>query len=117
MPPGQTASAGDTSGDGSTAKTLRCALTGEEISAEEAYWAPPLVTAKELATTIASTAFRAPGELPQLLFAEQPDVPYSPSARDKLAAHRTVEQLKIIGPILLIAGLIIIIIVFTMGGT
>lgn len=116
LPPDQTANAGDTSGDAPTAPTVRCALTGEEISAEEAYWAPPLVTAKELVSMIATKAFRSPGELKQVLFAEQPNVPYSPRARDELASRRTTEQLKLIGPILLIVVLIVAIIYLAVGG-
>jgi hypothetical protein len=119
LPPDQTANSDDTShtsGDAPTAPTVRCALTGEEISADEAYWAPPLVTAKELVSTITTKAFRSPGELKQMLFEEQPDVPYSPRARDQLAARRTTEQLKLIGPILLIVVVIVVIIYFAVGG-
>src|SRR5207247_10956058 len=56
-------------------------LTGVPVSAEEAYWAPPLVTARELVTTIVSNLLRTPGNLGHALFAEQPNVPYAQEDR------------------------------------
>jgi hypothetical protein len=109
-PHSPTANAGGTSGDTSTAEPLRCALTGEVISPEEAYWAPPLVTVEQLFDTIRSTLKENPGHLPQVLFAEQPDVPYSPQARDQLGDLRSKEQLKLMGVlllVLLVIGLIV----------
>jgi hypothetical protein len=88
--------------DASTGETVRCALTGEEISADEAYWAPPLVTFQELASTVFTTLKNNPGDLGRVLFAEQQDVPYSPNARDELASRRTTEQLKLLGVLLLV---------------
>ncbi|GEM_PF-438083 len=85
---------------------LRCALTGKPITAEEAYWAPPLVTAKELIGTLATTAVRAPGNLGHILFDEQPNVPYAPEARQQLGSRRSVEQLKLLLFVLLIAAVI-----------
>jgi hypothetical protein len=85
-----------------TGETVRCALTGEEISAEEAYWAPPVVTFQELASTVFATLKNNPGDLGRVLFAEQQNVPYSPNARDELASRRTTEQLKLLGVLLLI---------------
>jgi hypothetical protein len=85
-----------------TGETVQCALTGEEIPAEEAYWAPPLVTFQDLTSTVFSTLKSNPGDLGRVLFAEQPDVPYSPNARDELASRRTTEQLKLLGLLLLV---------------
>jgi hypothetical protein len=88
--------------DTSTGETVRCALTGEEVRADEAYWAPPLVTFQNLMSTVFSTLKSNPGDLGRVLFAEQPNVPYSPNARDELASRRTTEQLKLLGVLLLI---------------
>ena len=85
---------------------LRCALTGKPISAEEAYWAPPLVTARELVSAIWTNLLRSPGNLGHLLMAEQPNVPYDPEARDQLGARRSAEQLKLLVGLLVIIALI-----------
>ncbi|KAB8145226.1 hypothetical protein F8S13_05195 [Chloroflexia bacterium SDU3-3] len=86
---------------------LFCALTGKPVSPEEAYWAPPLITTKELLSTIFSTLFSAPGNLGQILMAEQPNVPYAPDARPLLAQRRSAEQVKLLLILLLIAAVIL----------
>jgi hypothetical protein len=91
-----------------SAGTVRCALTGKEISADEAYWAPPLVTTGELVRTLASTLFRNPANLSNVLFGEQPDVPYAPEAREELASRRTSEQVKLLLLLLLIVAVIVV---------
>jgi hypothetical protein len=85
---------------------LVCALTGRPISADEAYWAPPLVTARELVTTVLGNLFRSPGNLGYILFAEQPNVPYAQDVREQLAARRSAEQLKLLVGLLLVVALI-----------
>ncbi len=85
---------------------LFCALTGKPISAEEAYWAPPLVTTRQLVTTILNTLVRSPGNLGYVLLAEQPNVPYAQDAREQLAARRSTEQLKLLLGLLLVVALI-----------
>ncbi|MCS6881972.1 MAG: hypothetical protein RMK84_08265 [Oscillochloridaceae bacterium] len=87
---------------------LRCALTGVPVSPDEAYWAPPLITARQLITTVITTLFTAPGALGQVLFGELPNVPYAPAAREQLATRRTVEQLKLLGLILLLGALMVV---------
>jgi hypothetical protein len=87
---------------------LRCALTGRSIMPHEAYWAPPLITTRELLSTLVNTALHTPSNLGQVLFGEQPNVPYAPDARSELAARRSTEQLKLLMLILLIAALIIV---------
>jgi hypothetical protein len=87
---------------------LRCALTGRPLQAEEAYWAPPLITARQLLSTIFRTLFTAPGALGQLLLGELPNVPYAPEAREQLAARRTAEQLKILGLLLVVTALLVV---------
>lgn len=85
---------------------LVCALTGRPISAEEAYWAPPLVTARDLVAAILGNLIRSPGNLGHVLLAEQPNVPYAPDARDQLAVRRSAEQLKLLVGLLLLIALI-----------
>jgi hypothetical protein len=94
-----------TPGEQPAAQPLRCSLTGEEISPEEAYWAPPIVTFGDLLRAITSNISR-PALLKQMLLGEQENVPYSPAAREELAARRTTEQLKLLGFLLLILALI-----------
>lgn len=86
---------------------LYCALTGKPISSEEAYWAPPLITAKQLVSTIFSTLTRSPGSLGDVLMAEQPNVPYAQDARDLLASRRSTEQMKLLLGLLVIIALIV----------
>jgi hypothetical protein len=99
--------------DSSTSQTapaaeqpLVCSLTGRSITPAETYWAPPLVTARELVAAVVATVVRAPGNLGHILFAEQPDVPYAQDVRDQLAARRSAEQLKLLVGLLIAAALI-----------
>jgi hypothetical protein len=95
---------------------LYCALSGVPVKAEDAYWAPPLVTARQLVTAIFSNLFRSPGNLGFILFAEQPNVPYAQEARDQLAARRSAEQLKLLAGLLLLVALIVVpILLLTIG--
>jgi hypothetical protein len=87
---------------------LRCALTGRLLNAEEAYWAPPLITTGDLVRTVMQTLFTAPGTLGQVLMADMPNVPYAPEAREQLARRRSVEQVKLLGLLLFIAALLIV---------
>lgn len=86
---------------------VQCALTGKTLRAEDAYWAPPLVTARDLITAVVSN-LRTPGQLGVILFEEQPNVPYDPEARQQLGARRSIEQMKLLGLLLLIAVIIIV---------
>ena len=86
---------------------IYCSLTGQPIDAETAYWAPPLVTARELVAAIVGGALHSPATLGQVLFAEQPNVPYDPAIRAELAARRSSEQLKLLVGLLLAIALII----------
>jgi hypothetical protein len=85
---------------------VRCALTGKEIPASEAYWAPPLITTRQLISTIFSNLVRSPGNLRMILLEKEDDVPYAPDAREDLASRRTIEQLKLLGMLLFILALI-----------
>jgi hypothetical protein len=86
---------------------VQCALTGKLINPKEAYWAPPLVTARQLISTLTTTLLQNPGNLGHILFDEQPNVPYAPQAREELGARRTAEQLKLVVLLLFIAALIL----------
>jgi hypothetical protein len=85
---------------------LYCALTGVPVSSEEAYWAPPLVTFRQLITAITQSLAHSPGTLGTILFAEQPNVPYAPAAREQLATRRSAEQIKLLVGLLLVVALI-----------
>ena len=85
---------------------LYCALTGVPVSTEEAYWAPPLVTFRQLIAAIAHGLTHSPGTLGTVLFAEQPNVPYAPAAREQLAARRSAEQIKLLVGLLLVVAVI-----------
>jgi hypothetical protein len=85
---------------------LRCALTGRALKPEEAYWAPPLITAQDLVRTVFSNLL-TPSVLGAVLFGEQANVPYAPEAREQLAARRSTEQLKLLLLLLLVAALLI----------
>lgn len=85
---------------------LRCALTGRALTPEEAYWAPPLITARQLIATLSTTLLRQPGALGQVLMGDLPNVPYAPEAREQLASRRSAEQLKLLALILLVAALL-----------
>jgi hypothetical protein len=87
---------------------VRCALTGRTVSAEEAYWAPPLISARELVGAIITNLVRTPSNLGHVLFEEQSNVPYHPDARDQLASRRTAEQLKLLLLLLVVAALIVV---------
>ncbi|NJN67926.1 MAG: hypothetical protein HC884_15065 [Chloroflexaceae bacterium] len=86
---------------------VRCALTGKELPSDQAYWAPPLVTAWELIRTVSVTLVRTPGNLGQVLFDNQPDVPYDPEAREQLGARRQAEQLKLLGFLFAVLAVIV----------
>lgn len=94
---------------------LRCALTGKQIHGDEAYWAPPLITTRELIATIWRTLLKNPGALGLILMAEQPNVPYASDARAELGRRRSMEQVKLIGLLLLIAAILIVPIVILVG--
>jgi hypothetical protein len=94
---------------------LHCALTGKLIHPDEAYWAPPLITTRELVTTLVQTMLSTPGAIGQVLMGEQPNVPYAPEARAELGRRRSVEQVKLLALLLVIATLLIVPIVLLAG--
>lgn len=86
---------------------LHCALTGKPVRADEAYWAPPLITTGELIGTLVRTAIRTPSLLGHVLFDEQPNVPYAKEAREQLAARRSTEQLKLLLVVLTLVAVVV----------
>jgi nitrous oxide reductase accessory protein NosL len=68
--------------------------------------APPLVTFRQLITAITQGLTHSPGTLGTILFAEQPNVPYAPAAREQLATRRSAEQIKLLVGLLLVVALI-----------
>lgn len=87
---------------------LYCALSGKPLRADEAYWAPPLITARQLVSTTLHTLLHAPATLGTVLMADQPDVPYDPALRDQLAARRSAEQIKLLVGLLGLVALIVV---------
>jgi hypothetical protein len=85
---------------------LYCSLTGRPITRDEAYWAPPFITARQLVSTLATALVSAPGTLGHLLLDEQPNVPYANDMREQLAARRSAEQLKLLVGLLLAVALV-----------
>lgn len=85
---------------------LYCTLTGRPLTREEAYWAPPLVTAGELVSMTLRTLLRAPSMLGHVLLADQPNVPYAPEARALLAKRRSAEQVKLLVVLLVLMVII-----------
>lgn len=85
---------------------LYCSLTGRPITRDEAYWAPPFITARQLVATLATALVSAPGTLGHLLLDEQPNVPYASDMREQLAARRSAEQLKLLVGLLLAVALV-----------
>ncbi len=102
------AAASSNTSDGTGDALLRCTLTGRELTPDEAYWAPPLITLGYLFKTLFDTALHAPANLGHVLMGQQPDVPYAPEAREQLAKRRSAEQIKMLLLLLVILVLIAI---------
>lgn len=100
------AAPGETQPTALVEEQLYCALSGRPISHDEAYWAPPLITARQLVATVLGTLVRAPANLGPILFDEQPNVPYASDVREQLAARRSAEQLKLL--LLLLAAVALV---------
>lgn len=94
---------------------LRCALTGRPLTPEEAYWAPPLITVRQLITAFFKTLFTNPAALGTIFLSELPNVPYAPEARPLLARRRSVEQAKLLGLLLVIAVVVVGLIFWLVG--
>ena len=89
-----------------TASTT-CTVCKSALCATHVQMGQPFISARQLVTTTATTALRAPGVLADLLFNELDMVPYCASCREELAAKRTGEQLKFLIGMLLVLALVI----------
>lgn len=90
-----------------TTSATTCTVCGTSLRDEDIRLGQPFITARQLVTTIVTTALRAPGVLSDLLFKELDQVPYCAECRDELAAKRTGEQLKFLLSVLLVMALVI----------
>ncbi len=97
----------DTAEAAAPAATTTCALCNKTVSASEAQRGQPLITARQLASTIWSTALHSPGLLGEVLMKELPQVDYCPECREIVAERRQTEQLKFLVSALLILAIII----------
>ncbi len=84
-----------------------CTVCNTALCSTHVHQGQPFISAGQLVATTATTAFRAPAMLGDLLFKEMELVPYCESCREELAGKRTGEQLKFLLGILLIMALVI----------
>lgn len=91
----------------SSSSTTHCTVCHVALCADHTKMGQPFITARQLVTTTATTAFRAPAMLNDLLFKELDLVPYCVDCRDELASRRTGEQLKVLLGMLLVIALVI----------
>ena len=89
------------------AASTTCTVCKSALCSAHVQQGQPFISARQLVTTTATTAFRAPGVLTDLLFKELDLVPYCVGCREELAAKRTSEQLKFLLGMLLILALVI----------
>jgi hypothetical protein len=81
-----------------------CACCHAPVCAADVQYGQPLITARQLISLTAITAFRAPKLLGDILLKELPPAPYCAPCRQKLPAKRQAEQLKfMLGVLLLLA--------------
>jgi hypothetical protein len=90
-----------------TTATTTCTKCKSALCAEHVQMGQPFISARQLVTTTATTALRAPGVLSDLLFKELEQVPYCAECREELAARRTTEQLKFLIGMLLVLAVVI----------
>lgn len=90
----------------STAATT-CTICQAALCTAHVQQGQPFITARQLVTTTASTAFRAPAMLGDILFKELDLVPYCAECREEVAGKRTTEQLKFLLTVLLVMAIVI----------
>ena len=84
------------------ASTTRCARCETPVCEEHALVGQQLITARQLVTTIFSTAVRAPSLLGDVLFKDLDTVAYCADCRPQIAAQRQTEQLKFLAGLMLV---------------
>lgn len=90
-----------------TTETTTCALCQKVMAKDEARRGQPFITARQLASTIFSTALRSPSLLGDILFKEMDQVDYCAECREIVAERRQSEQLKFLFGMLLILAIVI----------
>ena len=86
--------------------TTSCTFCRAAICNEHTQLGQPFITARQLVTTTASTAFRTPQLLGDILFKELDEVPYCPTCRKEVAVKRQSEQMKFLMVVLLLMLLV-----------
>ncbi len=89
------------------AATTHCARCQANLCDEHTRTGQQLITARQLVTTIATTAVRAPGLLSEVLLKDLDQVAYCPTCRTYIARRRQSEQLKFLGGLLLVLLLVV----------
>ncbi|MDQ5852932.1 MAG: hypothetical protein M3380_12875 [Chloroflexota bacterium] len=89
------------------AATTHCARCQANLCDEHTRTGQQLITARQLVTTIATTAVRAPGLLSEVLLKDLDQVAYCPTCRTYIAWRRQSEQLKFLGGLLLVLLLVV----------
>lgn len=90
-----------------TPASTACTWCNAALCNEHVQIGQPFITARQLMATTATTAVRAPGLLPDILFKELDQVAYCAGCREELAGKRTSEQLKFLLTILFIMAVVI----------
>ena len=84
-----------------------CARCGKALAPGAGLQGEPLITAMQLAGTIARTAVKAPGTLGDVLLKPLPQVTYCADCREVVSERRQAEQMKfLVGVVLLVVLLI-----------
>ncbi|MBA3944458.1 MAG: hypothetical protein H0X37_07845 [Herpetosiphonaceae bacterium] len=90
-----------------TAATTNCSLCRQGLCQEHANRWHPLITARQLATTIFNTAVKTPNLLSDILLKEVGQVDYCPDCRELIAERRQSEQIKFLLCALLLMAMVI----------
>jgi hypothetical protein len=85
-----------------SAATTTCTLCHAGLCNEHIQKGQPFITARQLVATTATTAFRTPQLLGDILFRELDEVPYCASCRQEIAVKRQAEQTKFLLGVLLL---------------
>jgi hypothetical protein len=76
----------------------------------------PFISARQLVTITATTAFRTPALLGDILLKELPKVPYCVKCRLRVVGKRQAEQFKFVLSLLLIVSLMVGLLYFQFAG-
>lgn len=90
-----------------SAATDNCALCRAALCDDHVHTGQPFITARQLVTTTASTAVRAPRLLGDILLKELDPVGYCAACRQEIAVKRQTEQMKFLLSVLLVVALVV----------